>query len=102
VSKKWKYDANGEPTNGQRVNWAEEALRLYKTEIKGESGPAEDTDVQDLVSDLLHLMERKMNLNHGVMVQVFAWAFRRYSEETKKKANSDWAFSVAKWIEAGT
>jgi hypothetical protein len=96
-----KYDSHGEPTNAQRAEWAEATLTAYKSDIKKEGGAADTTDVQDLVSDLLHLMEKKFKSNHKEMVQVFAWAFRRYAEETKKKANSDWAHSVSRWIEAG-
>lgn len=101
MSKKWKYDANGEPTNGQRTEWAKAALDAYKNDIKAESGPADTTDIQDLISDLLHLMEKRFEASHEEMVQLFAWAFRRYSEETKKRINSDWAASVAERIEEG-
>lgn len=99
MTKKWKYDSHGEPTNGQRAEWAEAALAAYKSDIKGESGAADTTDIQDLVSDLLHLMEKKFKSGRKEMAQVFAWAFRRYSEETKKKVNSNWAHDTSQRIE---
>lgn len=46
-------------TNAQRANRAEETLEFYKHSLLGESGPVSLDDLQDLMTDYLHLAHRE-------------------------------------------
>ena len=44
-----------DPTNADRVERARKGLEYYKRRLLGESGPVDESTVEDVLCDLMHL-----------------------------------------------
>jgi hypothetical protein len=87
---------NGEPTNSERADWAEKALKTFAECTRVDDEDAQ-TQVQDLLADLFHLCDRhEVDIASALRMGICHYECER-EEEDGKPCRVD--YERAPWME---
>ena len=85
VAKAFSFPAFKEPTNDDRANWAKDALKNFTDSVGGDEP---QTDLGDLLRDLMHLAKRD-GLNFETALGIATMHFEAEVQEEYESTSND-------------